>query len=73
MVYKDAYSLAQDMLREAGYRADPLSVGELEKLGEKSQFVPPKQEKTKGCTEEQKAGVVPGGHCTNHVRTSNHK
>ena len=94
MVYKDAYSLAQDMLREAGYRADPLSVGELEKLGEKSQFVPPKQEKTKGgnqrekrpsktkngeeicfsfnsasgCTEGQKAGVVPGGHCTKNGR-----
>jgi hypothetical protein len=32
MVFKDAYTLAQDMLRDAGHRTDPFSVGELEKL-----------------------------------------
>ena len=94
MVFKDAYSLAQDMLREAGHRADPLSIGELERLGEKSPQVPPRHEKPKlanqrekrpsktkngedicfsfnsasGCTEGQKAGVVPGGQCTKNGR-----
>ena len=32
MVFKDAYSLAQEMLRDAGHRADPLSNDELGKL-----------------------------------------
>jgi hypothetical protein len=54
MVFKDAYSLAQDMLREAGYRADPLSIGELERLGEKSHHVPPRHEKPKGTTQREK-------------------
>ena len=54
MVYRDAYSLAQDMLREAGYRADPLSVGELDKLGEKSSFIAPRHEKSKGGNQREK-------------------
>ena len=32
MVFKTAYSLAQEMLRDAGHRADPLSNVELGKL-----------------------------------------
>ena len=48
MVFRDAYSLAQDMLREAGYRANPLSTGELERL------VPPRHEKPKGTNQREK-------------------
>ena len=51
MVFKDAYSIAQDMLREAGYRA--LSVGEMERLGERSPHVPPRH--AKGTRENQSA------------------
>lgn len=52
MVFKDAYTLAQDMLRDAGHRADPLSVGELEKLHQVEKtprgILGKKEEKPKG-------------------------
>jgi hypothetical protein len=101
MVFKDAYTLAQDMLRDAGHRADPLSVGELEKLHQvdKPPRVHPKREEkprgererekrpnktkdgdeicygynsAKGCAEGQKAGVLPGGHCSKNGRKYAH-
>ena len=59
MVFKDAYMLAQDMLRDTSHRADPLYVGELEKLHQvdKQPRVPPKRdEKPKGERGERNQG-----------------
>ena len=76
LVFKDAYDLAQEILREGGSRSEPLSNAELEKLqqGDRNPrvggcfgFNSPG-----GCQEGQKAGVSPGGHCQKNGKKYSH-